>query len=68
MGFEVDAVLLSLAYANMFLHSDGIAGYDSLNITNDGMDTMIADKNSAFAFKLSGIQLLHSEYFMMGVA
>jgi Ca2+-binding RTX toxin-like protein len=47
------------------LSSLGINSFNNLSITNDGIDTMIADKNSAFVFKLSGVQLLHAEDFMM---
>ena len=51
--------------ANYKLNFSGIKGFDNLAISNDGMDTMVADKNSAFVFKLSGVQLLHAEDFMM---
>ncbi len=43
----------------------GIASFNNLNITNDGIDTMVMDNNSAFVFKLSGVHLLSQDDFMM---
>jgi Ca2+-binding RTX toxin-like protein len=43
----------------------GIKSFDSLEITNNGIDTIIDDKNSNFIFKLSGIHLLTQDDFII---
>jgi len=43
----------------------GIKSFDSLEITNNGIDTFIDDKNSNFIFKLSGVHVLTQDDFIM---
>ena len=47
------------------LSNIGIASFASINVSNDGIDTIISDQNSSFAVKLSGVHLLTANDFIM---
>ena len=64
---SLDEILdFNLSQDTINLSQIGIDSITDLTITNDGSDTLIADSNSNFVFKMSGVHLLTEEHFMFG--
>jgi hypothetical protein len=68
MGFEVDAVLFSLAYANMFLQSDGRANMIfRSSLIGDKNEAILSNKDLLTTLKASSQQNVSSTTVVLTV-